>query len=189
MAKSPDAFRTISEVSEWLNTPAHVLRFWESKFSQIRPVKRAGGRRYYRPEDMALLGGIKALLHEQGMTIKGVQKLLREQGIRHVAALGPQPLDLPPAGAELRDSGGPDLAAPVRNDAAVTRAAVVKATKPMTSDTTGPAVPTEATAASTGILTLLVSADAARLRGRRTKLGLLATRLLTLRDRMAQTAS
>ena len=93
MAKSPDAFRTISEVSEWLDTPAHVLRFWESKFTQIKPVKRAGGRRYYRPEDMALLGGIKTLLHEQGMTIKGVQKLLREQGVRHVAALGPQPLD------------------------------------------------------------------------------------------------
>ncbi len=93
MAKSPDAFRTISEVSEWLDTPAHVLRFWESKFAQIKPVKRAGGRRYYRPEDMALLGGIKTLLHEQGMTIKGVQKLLREQGVRHVAALGPQPLD------------------------------------------------------------------------------------------------
>lgn len=93
MAKSPDAFRTISEVSEWLDTPAHVLRFWESKFTQIKPVKRAGGRRYYRPEDMALLGGIKTLLHEQGMTIKGVQKLLREQGVRHVAAMGPQPLD------------------------------------------------------------------------------------------------
>lgn len=93
MGKSPDAFRTISEVSEWLDTPAHVLRFWESKFTQIRPVKRAGGRRYYRPEDMALLGGIKTLLHDQGMTIKGVQKLLREQGVRHVASLGPQPLD------------------------------------------------------------------------------------------------
>ena len=93
MAKSPDAFRTISEVSDWLDTPAHVLRFWESKFTQVKPVKRAGGRRYYRPEDMALLGGIKTLLHEQGMTIKGVQKLLREQGARHVSALGPQPLD------------------------------------------------------------------------------------------------
>jgi len=93
MAKSRDAFRTISEVSEWLDTPAHVLRFWESKFSQIKPIKRAGGRRYYRPEDMELLGGIKALLHDQGMTIKGVQKLLREQGIKHVAALGPSPLD------------------------------------------------------------------------------------------------
>lgn len=91
MAKSPDAFRTISEVSGWLDTPAHVLRFWESKFTQVRPVKRAGGRRYYRPEDMALLGGIKTLLHEQGLTIKGVQKLLREKGVKHVAAQGPDP--------------------------------------------------------------------------------------------------
>ncbi|KPP87308.1 MAG: putative transcriptional regulator [Rhodobacteraceae bacterium HLUCCA08] len=89
MAKSPDAFRTISEVADWLDTPAHVLRFWESKFSQVKPVKRAGGRRYYRPEDMALLGGIKKLLHDDGMTIKGVQKLLREQGVRHVGAMAP----------------------------------------------------------------------------------------------------
>jgi DNA-binding transcriptional MerR regulator len=87
--KSPDAFRTISEVAEWLDTPAHVLRFWESKFPQVKPVKRAGGRRYYRPSDMALIGGIKRLLHDEGMTIKGVQKLLREQGVRHVASLSP----------------------------------------------------------------------------------------------------
>ncbi len=92
MSKSADAFRTISEVAEWLETPAHVLRFWESKFSQVKPVKRAGGRRYYRPTDMQLLGGIKKLLHEDGMTIKGVQKMLREQGIKQVAALS-QPLD------------------------------------------------------------------------------------------------
>ena len=92
MAKSADAFRTISEVAEWLEVPAHVLRFWESKFSQIKPVKRAGGRRYYRPADMLLLGGIKAMLHDEGMTIKGVQKLLREQGVRHVSGLS-QPLD------------------------------------------------------------------------------------------------
>lgn len=89
MPKSPDAFRTISEVSEWLETPAHVLRFWESKFTQVKPVKRAGGRRYYRPGDMELLGGIKKLLHEDGMTIKGVQKVLREQGVRYVAGLSP----------------------------------------------------------------------------------------------------
>lgn len=90
--KSPDAFRTISEVADWLQTPAHVLRFWESKFSQVKPVKRAGGRRYYRPADMALIGGIKKLLHDDGMTIKGVQKVLREQGIKYVSALSP-PLD------------------------------------------------------------------------------------------------
>ncbi|MAQ37886.1 MULTISPECIES: MerR family transcriptional regulator [Thioclava] len=88
MGKSADAFRTISEVSDLLDTPTHVLRFWESKFTQVKPVKRAGGRRYYRPADVALLGGIKHLLHEEGMTIRGVQKLLREEGIREVAARG-----------------------------------------------------------------------------------------------------
>ncbi|MBC7142768.1 MAG: MerR family transcriptional regulator [Rhodobacteraceae bacterium] len=87
MEKSAEAFRTISEVSEYLDTPAHVLRFWESRFSQVKPVKRAGGRRYYRPADLALLGGIKKLLHEDGLTIRGVQKILKERGVRHVAAL------------------------------------------------------------------------------------------------------
>lgn len=89
MDKSPDAFRTISEVADWLGTPTHVLRFWESRFAQVKPVKRAGGRRYYRPADMALLGGIKKLLHEDGLTIRGVQKILREEGVKHVAALAP----------------------------------------------------------------------------------------------------
>nr|WP_241188186.1 MerR family transcriptional regulator [Pseudohalocynthiibacter aestuariivivens] len=89
MAKSADAFRTISEVADWLGIPAHVLRFWESKFTQVKPVKRAGGRRYYRPADMQLLGGIRKLLHEDGMTIKGVQKILREQGVKEVSALSP----------------------------------------------------------------------------------------------------
>jgi len=101
MAKSPDAFRTISEVAEWLDVPTHVLRFWESRFTQVKPVKRAGGRRYYRPADMELLGGIKQLLHEDGLTIRGVQKLLREEGVRHVAALSP-PLETDPA---LQDGG------------------------------------------------------------------------------------
>lgn len=87
MSKASDAFRTISEVADWLETPAHVLRFWESRFSQVKPVKRAGGRRYYRPDDMLLLGGIKRLLHQDGMAIKGVQKLLREKGVAHVASL------------------------------------------------------------------------------------------------------
>lgn len=92
MAKSPDAFRTISEVAEWLGIQAHVLRFWESKFTQVKPVKRAGGRRYYRPSDMQLLGGIRKLLHDDGLTIKGVQKILREQGVGHVAGLS-HPID------------------------------------------------------------------------------------------------
>lgn len=100
MEKSPDAFRTISEVAELLETPAHVLRFWESRFPQIRPVKRAGGRRYYRPSDVALLTGIKHLLHDEGLTIRGVQKMLREHGVRHVAGLSGQDVPDETASAE-----------------------------------------------------------------------------------------
>lgn len=87
-AKSPQAFRTISEVAAELDVPQHVLRFWEGRFTQVKPVKRAGGRRYYRPEDVALLRGIQTLLYEEGMTIKGVQKVLRERGGRYVVAVG-----------------------------------------------------------------------------------------------------
>ena len=76
--KSPDAFRTISEVATDLDVPQHVLRFWESRFTQVKPVKRAGGRRFYRPEDVDLLRGIRALLYSDGLTIRGVQKLLKE---------------------------------------------------------------------------------------------------------------
>ncbi|WP_233517157.1 MerR family transcriptional regulator [Pseudotabrizicola alkalilacus] len=93
MNKSPDAFRTISEVADLLETPAHVLRFWESRFPQIRPVKRAGGRRYYRPADVALLTGIKRLLHDEGLTIRGVQKILREQGVRYVSGVSDDSAD------------------------------------------------------------------------------------------------
>ena len=82
--KESEAFRTISEVAEELDVPKHVLRFWEVKFPQIRPMKRGGGRRYYRPEDLELLRGIRHLLHAEGYTIKGVQKILREQGIDQV---------------------------------------------------------------------------------------------------------
>ena len=82
MEKSADAFRTISEVAEDLDLPQHVLRFWETRFPQIRPLKRAGGRRYYRPADIILLRSIRQLLYDQGYTIKGVQRLLREQGAR-----------------------------------------------------------------------------------------------------------
>lgn len=86
--KAPDAFRTISEVSELLDVPQHVLRFWEAKFSQVKPLKRAGGRRYYRPDDIDLLKGVRVLLYTEGFTIKGVQKVLREQGAKHVAEIG-----------------------------------------------------------------------------------------------------
>jgi DNA-binding transcriptional MerR regulator len=84
LEKSPEAFRTISEVAADLDVPQHVLRFWESKFSQIRPMKRGGGRRYYRPQDVDLLRGIRHLLYGEGYTIRGVQKILRENGIGHV---------------------------------------------------------------------------------------------------------
>jgi DNA-binding transcriptional MerR regulator len=86
--KSPDAFRTISEVASDLGLPQHVLRFWETRFAQIKPMKRGGGRRLYRPDHVALLRGIKALLYDDGMTIKGVQKVLREQGSKTVIARG-----------------------------------------------------------------------------------------------------
>lgn len=88
MDKSPDAFRTISEVADDLDLPQHVLRFWETRFAQIKPMKRGGGRRYYRPQDVDLIKGIRHLLYDQGYTIKGVQKLLRENGNQFIAALG-----------------------------------------------------------------------------------------------------
>ncbi len=87
MDKAPDAFRTISEVAEDLDVPQHVLRFWESRFAQIRPMKRGGGRRYYRPDDVDLLRGIRHLLYGEGYTIRGVQRILREQGGRFVQSV------------------------------------------------------------------------------------------------------
>lgn len=88
MAKGPEAFRTISEAADELNVPQHVLRFWETKFAFIRPMKRAGGRRFYRPSDIAVLRGVRRLLHDEGYTIKGVQRLHREQGLRRLVAAG-----------------------------------------------------------------------------------------------------
>lgn len=88
MAKGPEAFRTISEAAEELGVPQHVLRFWETKFSFIRPMKRAGGRRFYRPQDLDVLRGVQTLLHAEGYTIKGVQKLHKEQGMRRLLAAG-----------------------------------------------------------------------------------------------------
>ncbi|MET0275136.1 MAG: MerR family transcriptional regulator [Phenylobacterium sp.] len=88
MAKGPEAFRTISEAADELHVPQHVLRFWETKFSFIRPMKRAGGRRFYRPADIAVLRGVRRLLHDEGYTIKGVQRLHREEGVRRLVAAG-----------------------------------------------------------------------------------------------------
>ena len=88
MAKSPNAFRTISEAADEVGVPQHVLRFWETKFSFITPLKRAGGRRFYRPQDVVLLKAVKRLLHQDGLTIKGVQRLHREQGLKRLAVYG-----------------------------------------------------------------------------------------------------
>ena len=87
MDKAPDAFRTISEVAVDLNVPQHVLRFWESRFNEIKPMKRGGGRRYYRPDDVDLLRGIRHLLYGEGYTIRGVQRILKEQGLRYVQTI------------------------------------------------------------------------------------------------------
>ncbi len=125
MLKSPDAFRTISEVAEDLDLPQHVLRFWETRFLQVRPLKRAGGRRYYRPADVLLLRSIRQLLYEDGYTIKGVQRLLREQGAKALRA-GDQPaLAETMMAAEVGDiDGGGGLSADLRDgedgDAAAT---------------------------------------------------------------------
>ncbi|HEX5845828.1 MAG: MerR family transcriptional regulator [Rhodoplanes sp.] len=110
MNKAPDAFRTISEVAAELDLPQHVLRFWESRFPQIRPMKRGGGRRYYRPDDVELLRGIRHLLYGQGYTIRGVQRILREQGPRFVQTVwqegAPQPERLPEVEADEREDAG-----------------------------------------------------------------------------------
>ncbi|KAA0970652.1 MerR family transcriptional regulator [Aureimonas fodinaquatilis] len=113
--KSAQAFRTISEVAEDLDLPQHVLRFWETRFPQIKPLKRGGGRRYYRPDDIDLLKGIQHLLYVKGYTIKGVQKILKEQGNRFVTAIGAGDTagldDIPvPAEGHVQPAGGYDEA-------------------------------------------------------------------------------
>ncbi|PPQ31510.1 MerR family transcriptional regulator, partial [Rhodoblastus sphagnicola] len=102
MEKTTEAFRTIGEVADELDLPQHVLRFWETKFIQIRPVKRAGGRRYYRQDDVALVAAIRVLLYSEGYTIKGVQRILKEQGARAVIAASNAPRAAAPPGAPIR---------------------------------------------------------------------------------------
>ena len=119
MNKSADAFRTIGEVAEELDVPKHVLRFWEGKFPQIKPMKRGGGRRYYRPEDMELLRGIRHLLHAEGYTIKGVQKILREQGIDQVKSIAHAAIEAAAArGSTKKGSRQKAAAVPVQIDRA-----------------------------------------------------------------------
>jgi DNA-binding transcriptional MerR regulator len=106
--KAPDAFRTISEVADELDIPQHVLRFWESRFPQIKPMKRAGGRRYYRPEDVDLLRGIKHLLYAEGYTIRGAQGILRDKGQKFVQTVwqaGLGEADIEPADGPIEDAG------------------------------------------------------------------------------------
>lgn len=110
MDKAPDAFRTISEVADDLDIPQHVLRFWETRFTQIKPMKRSGGRRYYRPDDVDLLRGIRRLLYGEGYTIRGVQRILREQGIKAVQGLADDAATPPSAVADRH------RAAPEEND-------------------------------------------------------------------------
>ena len=113
--KSDAAFRTISEVSEDLDVPQHVLRFWESKFAQIKPLKRGGGRRYYRPEDVTLLGHIRDLLYRDGYTIRGVQKLLREPGARSRLEAGEAVAAPAEADADMAEELSPDREAALRD--------------------------------------------------------------------------
>jgi DNA-binding transcriptional MerR regulator len=129
MEKAPDAFRTISEVAQDLDLPQHVLRFWETRFAQIKPMKRGGGRRYYRPDDVDLLRGIRHLLYGEGYTIRGVQRLLKDEGIKFVQSVwkagAPQP-ERSPAGRPETDDRPAPLARPLpgraaRNDAETER--------------------------------------------------------------------
>ena len=127
--KSPDAFRTISEVAEDLDLPQHVLRFWETRFSQIRPLKRGGGRRYYRPDDIDLLRGIRHLLYGEGYTIKGVQRILKEQGARFVMQVWREdglPLAALAAHRHAAAGGRPGHAACARHGLPVGRAALAR---------------------------------------------------------------
>jgi len=108
--KAPDAFRTISEVADELDLPQHVLRFWESRFREIKPMKRGGGRRFYRPDDIDLLRGIRHLLYGEGYTIRGVQRILREQGPKFVQVVWQEGAPQPPHGASEDDGAGEEIA-------------------------------------------------------------------------------
>jgi DNA-binding transcriptional MerR regulator len=209
MKKSHDAFRTISEVSELLDTPAHVLRFWESKFSQIKPVKRAGGRRYYRPQDIQLIAGLKQLLHGDGLSIKEAQKLLREQGVKHVAGIGSD-TTTEAAPAAVTPAPEPVVEAPVAEVAEPAKAAK-KSTKKdpelnkrdetaAIGDLFGafdpqsnvvplhapqqPVAPASAPTGSVSILTAIAHADAAKVANKSAKIAPLLARLSDVHARM-----
>jgi len=198
MDKSPDAFRTISEVAEHLDTPAHVLRFWESRFPQIRPVKRAGGRRYYRPSDVALLTGIKRLLHDEGLTIRGVQKILRDHGVRHVAGLQDENMSLADLGL---GTPAPDEVATAASDVegtpivdAADQETVAAAAAPARPAPIQPSLPLfEATPATpwapredVTVAALIRALPRGALKAQRTPVSALAGRLASLRTQMVE---
>jgi DNA-binding transcriptional MerR regulator len=143
LGKSPTAFRTISEVAGEIDVPKHVLRFWESKFIQLKPMKRGGGRRYYRPEDVDLLRGIRELLYQQGYTIKGVQRILREEGVTFVKEC-------------WRIGGAVESAAPAIPDVAAEAAAMARSAKSVLAKT-------ERTASSASVANKLREDDEALL--------------------------
>jgi DNA-binding transcriptional MerR regulator len=205
MDKSPDAFRTISEVSEHLDTPAHVLRFWESRFPQIRPVKRAGGRRYYRPSDVALLAGIKRLLHDEGLTIRGVQKILRDHGVRHVAGLqddsvsaadlglvADEPLSISDPADEAIADPAPipeaDAVAPPRPAAPLPRPAPVQPPLPLFETGTAAPAATQTPREDVTVAALIRALPRGALTPSRAPVTALARRLASLRSRMAERA-
>lgn len=119
MAKSPNAFRTISEAAEDVGVPQHVLRFWETKFPFIAPVKRAGGRRFYRPQDLAALKGVRRLLHDEGLTIRGVQRLHKEHGLKRIAG---EAVDDPADPGATTTAATPESPVAARPDATALRA-------------------------------------------------------------------
>src|SRR6185503_11291694 len=142
--KAPDAFRTISEVADELDIPQHVLRFWESRFPQIKPMKRAGGRRYYRPDDVDLLRGIRHLLYGEGYTIRGVQRILREQGPKFVQAVWQPGAAQPVAPPDEETAGAAEQLAP--DDAARTLFGLLKAPSAVGAEADPPAETPESAA-------------------------------------------
>lgn len=204
--KAPDAFRTISEVSDELDLPQHVLRFWETRFSQIRPLKRGGGRRYYRPEDVDLLRGIRHLLYGEGYTIKGVQRILKSQGLKFVQGVWRDPASLAAATEVARraaergpDDDGPDddvdgvraseadgdhsppaVAEPRMEQAAVAQSPIERVA--MTVPSNSPAI--QAPTAPPRLVLRPAEADEAPLRGRLS--AATRTRLLDVLDDLAE---
>ena len=161
--KSPDAFRTISEAAEELDVPQHVLRFWETRFTQIKPMKRAGGRRYYRPADVELLKGIRSLLYKDGYTIRGVQKILKEDGAAYVAGVGRGEIEPRKRDGEMASAPPPGTAK------AAPRAGKAANAEPLAA--AAPAIPAAAAVESVRIINRLSESHADMLRSALRDLG------------------